>query len=250
MLAQPKVWKPLKGRDCAFSISVSQNLAPFPVPSTNNRDCIQQCLFTEWINPSWGYRNWREEFQRVSKLSNSWHIRPPPLPWLFRTTFVSSQAVSPQLWEWCKCRPLGESWWEEGLFQMSSAIWTEHENQGDQGTEGWGKRMAQKMEGPKKTTGFPGDSDGKESLCNARDPGLIPRLGRFPGEGNYSLQKVFLLGRFHGQRSLVDCSPWGGKESDTTEWLTLRFQGDNSCLEDKNEISVQNTCLEVCLTTY
>ena len=28
---------------------------------------------------------------------------------------------------------------------------------------------------------------------------------------------VFLLGKFHGQRSLVGYSPWGRKESDTTE---------------------------------
>ena len=35
-----------------------------------------------------------------------------------------------------------------------------------------------------KTVGFLGDSDGKESACNAGDPGLIPRLGRFPGDGN------------------------------------------------------------------
>ena len=32
--------------------------------------------------------------------------------------------------------------------------------------------------------GFPGGSDGKESACNAGDPGLIPWLGRSPGEGN------------------------------------------------------------------
>ena len=30
---------------------------------------------------------------------------------------------------------------------------------------------------------------------------------------------VFLLGKFHGQRSLAGYSPWGGKESDKTEWL-------------------------------
>ena len=37
--------------------------------------------------------------------------------------------------------------------------------------------------------GFPGSSDHKESACNARDPGLIPGLGRSPGEGNgYPLQ--------------------------------------------------------------
>ena len=32
--------------------------------------------------------------------------------------------------------------------------------------------------------GFPDGSGGKESACNAGDPGLIPGLGRFPGEGN------------------------------------------------------------------
>ena len=35
---------------------------------------------------------------------------------------------------------------------------------------------------------FPGGSDGEESICNA-DLGLIPGLGRSPGEGNsYPLQ--------------------------------------------------------------
>ena len=32
--------------------------------------------------------------------------------------------------------------------------------------------------------GFPHSSVSKESACNARDPGSIPGLGRFPGEGN------------------------------------------------------------------
>ena len=32
--------------------------------------------------------------------------------------------------------------------------------------------------------GFPGDSEGKASACDAGDPGLIPELGRSPGEGN------------------------------------------------------------------
>jgi len=37
--------------------------------------------------------------------------------------------------------------------------------------------------------GFPGDSEGEESACNGGDPGLIPRLERFPGEENgYPLQ--------------------------------------------------------------
>ena len=32
--------------------------------------------------------------------------------------------------------------------------------------------------------GFRGGSDGKVSACNAEDPGSVPGLGRFPGEGN------------------------------------------------------------------
>ena len=33
------------------------------------------------------------------------------------------------------------------------------------------------------TAGFPGGSDGKESACNAGDPGLIPGWGRSPEKG-------------------------------------------------------------------
>ena len=37
--------------------------------------------------------------------------------------------------------------------------------------------------------GFPGSSVGKESTCNARDPGSIPGSGRSPREGiGYPLQ--------------------------------------------------------------
>ena len=37
--------------------------------------------------------------------------------------------------------------------------------------------------------GFPGGSAGKESACNAGDPGSILGLGRYPGEGiGYPLQ--------------------------------------------------------------
>ena len=36
---------------------------------------------------------------------------------------------------------------------------------------------------------FPGSSAGKESICNAVDPGLIPGLGKSPGERiGYPLQ--------------------------------------------------------------
>ena len=41
--------------------------------------------------------------------------------------------------------------------------------------------------------GFPGDSDGKESTCNAGDPGLIPWSGRSPGEGNGNPLQYYCL---------------------------------------------------------
>ena len=99
--------------------------------------------------------------------------------------------------------------------------------------------------------GFPGSSASKESACTAGNPGLIPGLGSFPGERiDYPLQYswaalvaqmvknlpemwetwVHILWRGcvkllqhsclenpHEQRSLAGYSPWGGKESDTTE---------------------------------
>ena len=66
---------------------------------------------------------------------------------------------------------------------------------------------------------FPGGSDGKESACHTGDLGWIPGLRRFPGEGNGSPLQDSCLENPHGQRSLVCYSPWGRKESDTTEQL-------------------------------
>ena len=73
--------------------------------------------------------------------------------------------------------------------------------------------------------GFPSGSGGKESACNAGDPGLVPELGRSPWEEQWQPAPVFLPGKPHGQRSLVGYSSWGHKASDITEPLTLsRFE--------------------------
>ena len=70
--------------------------------------------------------------------------------------------------------------------------------------------------------GFPGGSDGKASACSARDPGLIPGLGRSPGEGNGNpLQHSCMENSvdWEAPQSLVGYSPWSRKQSDTTERL-------------------------------
>ena len=55
------------------------------------------------------------------------------------------------------------------------------------------------------------------------DPGLIPGLGRSPGEGiGYPLQYPCLENP-HGQRSLVDYSPWGRMKLDRTERLSMHI---------------------------
>ena len=69
--------------------------------------------------------------------------------------------------------------------------------------------------------GFPGGSDGKESSCSMGDMGLIPGLGRSPGGGHGNPLQYSCLENPHGQRNLVGYSPWGCKESDTTERLSI-----------------------------
>ena len=96
--------------------------------------------------------------------------------------------------------------------------------------------------------GFPDSSDGKESTCNAGDPGSVPGLGRSSGEGigypvclgfpcsstskestcnEGDLGLIPGLGRsqYSGLENSMDYSPWGHKESDTTERLSLSLHG-------------------------
>ena len=53
---------------------------------------------------------------------------------------------------------------------------------------------------------------------------------------------VLLLGKSHGRRSLVGCSPWGREESDTTEQLPFHFS--LSCIGEGNGNPLQCSCLE------
>ena len=53
---------------------------------------------------------------------------------------------------------------------------------------------------------------------------------------------VLLPGKSHGRRSLVDCSPWGREESDTTERLHSHFS--LSCIGEGNGNPLQCSCLE------
>ena len=74
------------------------------------------------------------------------------------------------------------------------------------------------------TTGPPGRASlvaqTKASACNAGDLGLIPTLGRSPGEGDGRPLKYSFLKNFKNRGAWQAYDPQGHKESDMTERLT------------------------------
>ena len=67
-----------------------------------------------------------------------------------------------------------------------------------------------------------GGSGVKNPPANSGDVGSIPGQ-EDPLEREMATHSSILAGKSHGQRSLVGYSPWGCKESVTTEQLTLFF---------------------------
>ena len=53
------------------------------------------------------------------------------------------------------------------------------------------------------------------------DLSSISGSGRSPGGNNGNLLQYSLPRKFHGQRNLAGYSPWGHKESDTTQWPSM-----------------------------
>ena len=76
---------------------------------------------------------------------------------------------------------------------------------------------------------FPSSSDDKESPCNAGIQVWF-LVRKVPWKRKWHPTPVFLPGKFHEQRSLAGYSPWGPKESDMIELLTLSlFETKNPC---------------------
>ena len=63
----------------------------------------------------------------------------------------------------------------------------------------------------------------KKKPTNAGDAGLIPGTGRSPGGRNGNPLQYSCLGNPIDRGALAGYSPWGRKESDNTEPLTLSF---------------------------
>ena len=72
--------------------------------------------------------------------------------------------------------------------------------------------------------GLPKWHRGKESSCQCRRCGFSPWVRKIPWRRIWQPNPVFLPGKFHRQKSVVvSYSPWGCKESDTTEHTWIYF---------------------------
>ena len=74
---------------------------------------------------------------------------------------------------------------------------------------------------------FPGGSGGKESTCNAGDLGLIPGLGRSPGEGNGNPLQYSCL------ENSVDGGVWWATVHGVTKSWTQLSDFTLHCLEKR-----------------
>ena len=66
-------------------------------------------------------------------------------------------------------------------------------------------------------------------------PGFNPWVGKIPWRRQWQPTPVFLPGESHGQRSLVGCSPWAYKVSDSSEQLSTQQRKSvqhRSCFKD------------------
>ena len=81
-----------------------------------------------------------------------------------------------------------------------------------------------------------GGSYGKESAHSAGGPRSNPWVRKIPWRREWQPAPVFLPGESYGQRSLEGYSPWGLKESDTTEQLHFHFQTRSRFLRKNSRV--------------
>ena len=84
---------------------------------------------------------------------------------------------------------------------------------------------------------------------NAGDVSLTSGLGRSPGVGNVNPFQYSCLEIFHGQRSLAGYSPWGRKELDTAERLSLHTHNQNFSML-QSEYNLEYKCRLFPLSYY
>ena len=75
--------------------------------------------------------------------------------------------------------------------------------------------------------GLPSWIRGKKFTCQCKRYGFNPWVGKLPWGRKWKPTPVFLLGKFHGQRSLEGYSPWGLKRV-RYDLVTKQWQHTNT----------------------
>ena len=71
--------------------------------------------------------------------------------------------------------------------------------------------------------------------AKVRRCGFTSWVGKIPWRRKWQPTPVFLPGKSHGQRSLGSYSPWGHKESDVTDRLSVHNNGGKGSSNSNNE---------------
>ena len=129
--------------------------------------CLSQCLKPCWYS-------WNEEVEKEKILKDS-YVSGQNCPYLGRVK-LSWLPLCFSILRKVHC-PFEEKGYNS-LLVLRMGLWNF-----------WIRKRRSLVTFLKKKNGLPDGSDGKQVTCNAADLGLIPGLGRSPGEGNgYPLQ--------------------------------------------------------------
>ena len=135
-------------------------------------------------------------------------------PWIFIGR-IDAEAEAPIFWPpeaksqlTGKDPDAGKDWGQEEKQVTENEIVGSHH---------WinGREFEQTLED---SEGLPRWLSGKESACQCR---RLKRRRFDPWVRKWQPTSVFLPGKYHRQRSLKGCSPWGHKDSNTTEHSTI-----------------------------
>ena len=215
------------------------------VHNKNTSESNQSILF---FKESWAPKNWCFWTVVLEKILEVF-LQPSPLGKKIQAVHLLGVHWKDWCWSW-NCNTLA-TWWEELTHLKRSWCWERLRAGGEGGNRRWdgwmasltrvwedcgswwriGKTSMLRFMGHKEpdTTeqlnwtelilflGFHGGSDGKESACNAGDPGLtrVWDIGKISWKREWLPTLAFLPGEFYEQRNLEAYSPWCHKELNT-----------------------------------
>ena len=133
------------------------------------------------------------------------------------------------IWKYLKWKTISltrrsAQWSQSWLLRTRDNYWTCHLVLVNMGSQRVGHDWATELNWTEPYCGVPRKISCKKSTYNAGDAGSILGSGRVPWRWKWQPTPVVLPGKSHGQRSLMGCSSWSHKESDTTEHIYTLMQ--------------------------